>query len=109
MATNTEKLTEAISLVRGIVASMVINQPAENAQAALDLLQRLEGLRRQPGLDTLAEGLSATEKRDLLNSPDKGEVRIATIKAVRERTGAGLAESKDAVDAFIRGTNGVVS
>lgn len=84
--------------LRVATANLVTAGLTVEAQQALDILQKLEGLERSP---RIASGLIGKELELA-----KGGDRIGAIKEHRTRTGAKLEEARVLVDAFISSNKG---
>jgi hypothetical protein len=62
--------------------------------------RKLNALLRHHGVDPVLGLVLSDRVKQLASDPER---KIEAIKAYREETGAGLAEAKEAVEAFING------
>ena len=68
----------------------------------VELQRRVDSIANQLGLDPPKTGELSERVKELARDP---ALKIQAIKAYREESGSGLADAKDAVEAYIRGQN----
>ena len=68
----------------------------------VELQRRVDSIARHIGLDSVIARELSERVKELARDP---ALKIQAIKAYREESGSGLAEAKDAVEAYIRSQN----